>query len=75
MLCVLYDTRERAIIYRPQIGDRQGDSPAAQRYVLAQDPVLRRWQSRMTDALEREMLMLCGPFSSSMGVSREHIIC
>ncbi|MFM7980112.1 MAG: hypothetical protein ACKPKO_12430 [Candidatus Fonsibacter sp.] len=52
MLCVLVDSDNQAMLYRPQIGDRQGDGPAAQRYVLAQDVALRIRQSMTTDAFE-----------------------
>ena len=63
MLCVLIDSDNKAMLYRPQIGDRQGDGPAAQRYVLAQDPAIREWQCQTTDPFEKSCVELFDPWS------------
>ena len=52
-LCVLEDSSEQCILYRPQCGDRQGDPPAAQRYIRGQDKLIRPWARRTVGASER----------------------
>ena len=43
------DADGTCLVVRPQIGDKQGDGPAAERYILAQDPVLDRWCNETED--------------------------
>ena len=40
-LGIINDADGHSLLYRTQCGDRQGDGPASQRYILAQDPILR----------------------------------
>ena len=56
MLMVLQDSEERCVLLRPGCGDRQGDGPAAQRYVLAQDRLVRAWaESTTSRAMKYEL--------------------
>jgi hypothetical protein len=55
-LGIINDADGHSLLYRTQRGDRQGDGPASQRYILAQDPSLRRWTQLTTGHNERHRL-------------------
>ena len=73
MLCVLIDTDNRAMLYRPGVGDRQGDGPAAQRYVLAQEATIRGWQRRTMGMFERTCVELFDPWSETW-IAPAHVL-
>ena len=50
ILVALQDGEGCCVLLRPGCGNRQGDGPAAQRYVLAQDVRLREWADGTTSA-------------------------
>ena len=39
---LLMDSNDHCLVVRPQTGDKQGDGPAAERFVLAQDTYLEK---------------------------------
>jgi len=45
---LLTDSNDHCLVARPQTGDKQGNGPAAERFVLAQDPRLEAWFNKTT---------------------------
>ena len=56
MASVLAHPDGEDVVLRPCCGDRQGDAPAAQRFVLAQDPTLDCWTTETATPLEHECM-------------------
>ena len=60
---MIHDGNGMAMMYRPQCGDRQGDPPAAQRYVDSQDPVLVKWALNTTTPAKRDAVEVQDPWT------------
>ena len=53
---IVVDAEGTCLAVRPQTGDKQGDGPVAERFILAQGPVLDRWCTESGDLLEHAAL-------------------
>jgi hypothetical protein len=61
---------EQVVVLRPRTGDRQGDGPAAQRYVLAADKPINSWCEITTTEHELNTLSVWGDWSESLRTPR-----
>jgi len=60
------------VALRPLCGDRQGDGPAAQRYVQSLDPILEAWDLATQSPEERSCLSFCDPWTGEF-LTAQHI--
>jgi len=65
MLCLIRDPDGECLLYRPCTGDRQGDPPAAPRYVLAVDPTIDAWTRATTSERDADRMRAYDDWSES----------
>ncbi len=63
MVCILGDNTGALHTLRPTVDDRQGDGPAAQRYVWATDTHLERWCEHTAAESDLNILSRRDPWS------------
>ena len=68
----IHDDWGSTLVLRPLCGDRQGDGPAAQRYVQSLDPILEAWDVANQSPDERSCLSFCDPWTGEH-LTAQHI--